>query len=415
MSAAQQTPVPRHGGNAVIAAALVAFCVLLFIPMLWLTQQNDGLEQGFGEMVALLLALYAYFAVGIVLLIRRPANPLGWAMTAIGVLTSLGSFSAEYATYALGATPHDVPLAVFAAWINAWWWYPTIAIVFLIVPLLFPDGRPLSRRWAWLTRVAIGIVIFITVSASLAPTLSDEPAYGPVPNPIGVALVSDIEEGLFGAISFGSLILCMLAALTSVVIRFRRSRGVERQQMKWFVAAAGALILLITVEEVSAALGVNHLLPESNVVFGVVVGLLPLAIGIAVLRYRLYEIDRIISRTLTYFVLTAVLVGLYLVAVSALTTVLAPVTGKSPFAVAVATLLAAAAFGPLRRRVQSIVDRRFNRARYDAARTVDRFRTSVRDEVDLPRLTTGLLTVVDDAVQPAATTLWLRDVGIGGS
>ena len=400
-------PARRHGRNTKIAAGLALFWAVMFAATLWLTDRNGGLTQGLGEMIALSLALYAYFAVGLVLLVRRPANKLGWAMTSVGVLTVIGSFSAEYARYAFGGG-HAVPGATLGAWINAWWWYPTIAIVFLLVPLLFPNGTSLSPRWAWLTRIGIVQVSVIAISASLAPTLSGD-GYDDIPNPIGMAVVGDIEEGLFGGLMFGGLILSMFLALVSVIVRFRRSRGVERQQMKMFVFAAVALICLITLEELSATLGVDEWLPSSNIFFGVMVGMLPVAIGIAVLRYRLYEIDRIISRTLTYGVLTAMLVGLYLAAVTALTSVTAPVTGESPLAVAAATLLAAAAFGPLRRRVQAVVDRRFNRARYDSARIVDGYRNRIRDEVELSTLTAGLLAAVDDTMQPALTTLWLRD------
>ena len=399
----------RQRWNVRLAATLAGGCAVLAIATVIFTYENGGLVQGLGEMLALMTGFYAYFVVGLLLLVRRPGNRLGWAMTAIGTLTAVGSFSAEYARYAYAPPGHEIPGAIVAAWINAWWWYPTIAMVFLFVPLLFPDGRALSPRWEWLNRFSVALVLFITIPAGLAPELAGD--FYSVPNPIGVGGIGDIEEGAFGTVVFGTLIACMLAALVSVVVRFRRSTGVERQQMKWFVAAAAAMILLVFVEEMAATLGLDHLLPSSNVFFGLVVCLMPVSVGIAVLRYRLYDIDRIISRSLTYGVLTALLIAVYLAAVTSLTALTAPVTRESPVAVAAATLLAAAAFGPLRQRVQGVVDRRFNRARYDAARTVDGYRGRIRDEVDLATLTRGLLTAVEESVQPTSTALWLRNTG----
>ena len=408
-----QSLAPKGGAqsrrwNVRLAAVLLAIGLAsLFFTVLITARLGPANEQGMGELIVLTLAFEAYFAVGLLLLVRRPTNRLGWTLCGVGVLANAGIFANEYSRYAYAPPGNDVPWALVAAWVNQWWWYPTIALVFLFVPLQFPEGRPLTRRWRWLHRLGSVVVLFLTVAASLAPRLKGD--HYDVANPIGVPLVGDVESGVFGAIVFGLLIFCMVSALVSVVLRFRRSRGVERQQMKWFAAAAAAMILLVFAEEALAVVQLDHLLPDSNILFGIVVALMPITIGIAVLRYRLYEIDRIISRTLTYGVLSALLIGVYLAAVTALTAVTAPVTGESPVAVAAATLLAAAAFGPLRRRVQSVVDRRFNRARYDAARTVDGYRTRIRDEVDLTTLQAGLLAAVDDSVQPSRTFVWLRN------
>ena len=404
---AGSTPRRRWAASTIVAVATAILCVGFLIMTIALDVRSSTGDEGLGEMVVLMFAFYLYLLVGLVLLVRRPDNRLGWVMVTIGALTAVGSFSGEYAGYTLTPPGRPLPGATLAAWINQWWWYPTISCVFLFVPLLFPEGRPLSRRWAWLTRFSFALVALITITSSLAPMLRGD--FYSVPNPIGVPGISDVENGVFGAISFGLLIGCMLAALVGLVLRFRRSRGVERQQMKWFVAAAAAIICLIVVEETAAALGYEHVLPESNIVFGIAVGLLPVAMGIAVLRYRLYDIDRIVSRTLSYLVLTALLLVLYLAAVTAITTITAPVAGESPIAVAAATLLAAAAFGPLRRRIQGAVDRRFNRARYNAAATVADLRGRLRDEVDLRTLTGDLLAAVDESVQPQRTMLWLRE------
>ena len=393
--------------NVRLAAGLLIVGLAFLGATLFATAQIGPTDdQGIGEFVTLTLAFEVYFAVGLLLLVRRPENQLGWVLSGIGVLANVGIFATEYTRYAYAPPGRNVPGALMAAWINQWWWYPTIAMVFLFVPLLFPEGRPLTPRWRWLHRLGTTVLIVITTSAAVAPRLVGD--HYDIANPIGIALIGDVEEGTFGAVTFGLLVFCMVCALISVVVRFRRSRGVERQQMKWFAAAAAAMILLVLAEEILTTLNLSYVLPNSNVIFGIVVSLMPITIGIAVLRYRLYEIDRIISRTLTYAVLTAVLIGLYLGAVTAFTAITASVAGESPLGVAAATLLAAGAFRPARRGIQSVVDRRFNRARYDAARTVHEFRSRLRDELDLEAITANMESVMARTIQPARSVVWLR-------
>ena len=401
--------VARPAGIRLAVPVLGVLSAALMTGAAWLNVLKGGPSEGIGELLTILFALQAYLVVGLVLMAKTPRNPLGWVMTAVGVLTSLGSFATAYADYAFVPPGHALPGATLAAWVNAWWWFPTITLVFLFVPLLFPDGRPLSPRWRWLHRLAFGLLTAMLITAPLNPTLAGD--HYEIPNPVGVAAVGDIEESAIGSAIFFALIVCTLLALVSLIVRFRRSRGVERQQMKWFVFGAVVIIGMTTFEEIMLALDLEQFTPDSNVAFGISVAVLPITIGIAVLKYRLYEIDRIISRTLSYGVVSAVLIAVYLGVVTLLTAVTAPVAGESPLAVAAATLLAAAAFGPVRRRVQGAVDRRFNRARYDAAQTVDRYRSRIRDQVDLPTVTADLLAAVGDSVQPARTALWLRDGG----
>jgi hypothetical protein len=255
---------------------------------------------------------------------------------------------------------------------------------------------------------AVGTAAIITLSA-LQPTLQDEDQ--PVRNPIGRAGVPDPEEGALGAILFGLLLVCAAAAVTSVVLRFRRSQGVERQQLKWFTYAATLLVLFLLLSD--------YLLPPSGVVealYGVVVALVPIAAGIAILRYRLYDIDRLINRTLVYGALTALLGAVYAAAVLVGGQLFGGVGANPPsWAVAAATLAVAALFQPARRRIQAVVDRRFNRHKYDAARTVEAFSTRLRDQVDLDTLSAELLAVVDQTMEPTRVSLWLRPPPPGSS
>ena len=397
---------PASAGSRWSLGALVigVLAGVLTIATVWVTAVNGGLaESGIGEHVALLLAFYAYLVVGLILIARRPNNALGWVLAAIGLLTAIGSFSDEYARLGLAqGRVHRAFGAVFAAWITQWWWFPAITLVLVFVPQLFPTGKPVSPRWRWLLWLSSGTMVATAVGASLAPVLGAD-TYTVV-NPIGVDVVGDIEEGGIGNVLFFSMLACMLLSVASAVVRFRRSRGVERQQLKWFLYAVIVAIIIPLLEEVAP----EWLIVNSNVGFAIVFSLPPIAIGIAVTRYRLYEIDRLISRTLTYGLLTAVLIALYLVAVTAMTRITAPVTRNSPVAVAAATLIAAAAFGPARRRIQHLVDRRFNRARYDAARAIDGFRSHLRDEIDLASITASVQNAVDETVQPSRVVVWLR-------
>jgi hypothetical protein len=350
----------------------------------------------------LLLAFAAFMVVGAVIVAHRPGNAVGWIFSAIGLLTTTGVLATEYAAYAARTRPGVSPGVVLAAWYSSWWWYPTLVGVLVFTPLVFPTGRLLSARWRPVAVVAaVGTAAIITLSA-LRPTLQGEDQ--PIRNPIGLAGVPDPEEGVLGAILNGLLLLCAAAAVTSVVLRFRRSQGVERQQLKWFTYAATLLVLFLVLSD--------YLLPPSGVVealYGLVVALVPVAAGVAVLRYRLYDIDRLINRTLVYGALTALLGAVYAAAVLVLGQLFGGVGGNPPsWAVAGATLVVAALFQPARRRIQAVADRRFNRRKYDAARTVEAFSTRLRDQIDLDTLSTELLSVVDQTMEPTRVSLWLR-------
>jgi hypothetical protein len=351
---------------------------------------------------SLLLAFAAFMAVGAIIVAHRPGNAVGWIFSAIGLLTATGVLATEYAAYASRTRPGSPPGVILAAWYSSWWWYPTLAGVLVFTPLVFPTGRLLSTRWRPVAvAAAVGTAAIITLSA-LQPTLQNEDH--PVRNPIGLVGIPDPEEGAFGAVLWGLLPVCAAAAAISVVLRFRRSQGVERQQLKWFTYAATLLILFLLLTD--------YLLPQSGVVellYGLVVALVPIAAGIAILRYRLYDIDRLINRTLVYGLLTALLGAVYAAAVLAGGQLFGGVGGDPPsWAVAGATLAVAALFQPARGRTQAVVDRRFNRRKDDADKTIQAFSTRLRDQVDLDTLSAELLAVVDQTMEPTQASLWLR-------
>jgi hypothetical protein len=358
---------------------------------------------------SLLLAFAAFMAVGAVIVAHRPGNAVGWIFSAAGLLAATGALATEYAAYVTRTRSGSPAGLVLAAWYGAWWWFPTLVLVLVFTPLLFPTGRLLSTRWRPVAVVAaLGTAVMITLSA-LEPTLQDEDH--PIRNPIGLAGVPDPEEGALGAVLFGLLLLCVAAAALSVVLRFRRSRGVERQQLKWFTYAVALMSAFLLLSD--------YVFPQNRVMellYGLVVALVPVAAGVAVLRYRLYDIDRLVNRTLVYGTLTALLGAVYAGAVLILGWLSGGLGAEPPsWAVAGATLAVAAVFQPARRRTQAVVDRRFNRRRYDAAETIRAFSTRLRDQIDLDTLAAELVAVVDQTMEPTQVSLWLRPSVHGSS
>jgi hypothetical protein len=350
-----------------------------------------------------IVAFAAFMAVGAVIVAHRPGNAIGWIFSAIGLLVATGELATEYAARANLARPDAPPGAVLAAWYTSWSWYPMVGLLLVFTPLLFPTGRLPSARWRPVAVAAAVATVGITTLSALTPTLTDEENYT-VRNPIGVGWVQDPEQSAVGAVLFGLLLVCMGAAALSLVLRFRRSQGVERQQLKWFTYA-GALMIV-------SVLATDYLLPASadvEVLAGLIIALVPVAAGIAILRYRLYDIDRLINRTLVYGALTAVLGAVYAAVVLVVGQGFGGVGGEPPsWAVAGATLAVAALFQPARRRIQQVVDRRFDRRKYDAAKTVEAFSARLREELDLDTLSAELLAVVNQTMQPTRVSLWLR-------
>lgn len=347
--------------------------------------------------------LVAYAAVGAVLASRRPANPIGWLLLALGLVSAARGLAGEYALHALAG--HARPASgVWAVWFVHWvlaLLFPSGVLMFLL--LLFPNGRLLTARWrtvGWLGAALTACYVLATwLEAGAIKVGLKLPS---VPNPTGIAgwmFAGNAGNGVF-LLEWG----CLLAAAASLFIRYRRSTSEERLQLKWFAFASVAVLVLLTVLILASIVSQAG---ESAFNAGVVAGIgvaLPVAVGIAVMKYRLYAIDRIISRVVAYAIVTAVLGGLFAGLVLLATEVL-PL--KTPVAVAAATLVAAALFNPLRRRVQHGVDRRFNRARYDAEMVIAAFTARLRQTVDLDTVQGDLVGAVDAAFQPAHVSVWL--------
>jgi hypothetical protein len=345
------------------------------------------------------LSLVSAATVGAVLAARRPRHPVGWLLLVLGLSLALGGVVPAYAAYGLLARPG----ALAAAHAVARSWPVTVvtaqtALAFVL--LLTPTGSLPSPRWRWWARVTAAAAVILLVGLAVARGPLD-PQYQVLGGPFdfrgqgGVLLVVNQL-----ALAFTTLAVVVGAA--SLVVRFRRAGGVERQQLRWVAWAAGLAVLGAVVALGGLAVGATAVVTWAiSTCFAV----LPVAIGAANLRYRLYDLDRIISRTLAYGLLTLLLGGGYAVVVLGLGQLLGR---DSPLVVAAATLAVAAVFQPARRRVQAAVDRRFNRRRHDAAQALDVFAVRLRDQVDLDTLTADLLAVVDQTMQPTRASLWLR-------
>jgi hypothetical protein len=355
------------------------------------------------EEVVIQVGFGAFAVVGSLLVAKRPTNLIGWIMATIALMVVIFPAGGTYAAYVMATRGEPDALAVFGAWTQNWYWYVLLALATIYLPLVFPDGRLLSRRWLPVAVVpGVGTLATVVLGA-LADTLHVEGVSYEIENPIGIEGLAFVEDlPVFGVLNV-LLGVGFFGAVASVAVRFRRSRGIERQQMKWFVYAV-ALMLAFPLE---------GLLPEivSNIVFGGVLIALPAAIGIAVLRYRLYDIDLLINRTLVYGPLTAMLVLVYLGGVVSLQYAFRVLTGQteqSQLAIVASTLAIAALFNPLRRRVQAFVDRRFYRSKYDAAKILEAFSAKLRDETNLDALSDDLVGVVRETMQPSHVSLWLR-------
>ena len=339
-----------------------------------------------------------FAGVGALIAARRPRNPIGWMFIAVGFFLLLPLFATEYALYALYTKPGSLPGGALVAWSATWSWLVGIASLVLAV-LLFPDGRLVSRRWRLVALLVVAdtALTVLTLAVFLWPLR-------------GLRLVGTWEEAALPetstalqvlSVGFPLLILIMLGALLSLLLRFRRSWGEERQQLKWVVYGGCLPLAINVVTGLATDFGETSFLLLVEAV-GVVA--LPVATGVAVLKYRLYDIDLIINRTLVYLVLTAALGFSYFALVAGISSV----AGESSLTVAGATLAVAALFQPLRLRIQSLIDRRFYRSKYDAEQTLADFSAKLRDDIDLDHLTAEMAAVVHDTMQPAHFSLWLR-------
>lgn len=385
-----------------VTASVIGTALLAQVPPADLKAEDESLLLNLNFMLMVLV----FALVGAVVVARMPANPIGWLFCSVGVVMATVAATYGYSAYAIIAEPH-LPGGVASAWVSSWIYLPALCGVPLLF-LLFPDGRPVSRRWGYVIPLtAVGLVCQIGGVAFAPGGLKDSPV-PMVQNPLGINV-----QGFASGIETTGLIIgltSVLLATASLILRWRGADGDERQQLKWFAWAAGLLASLpVTGALVNVAIGWG----EDAYIFAtfalpVVLSTLPVAAGVAILRYHLYDIDVIINRTLVYGALTITLGCGYLGSVLLLRLTLSPLTGQSDLAVAGSTLAVAALFRPVRTRIQTLVDRRFYRQRYDAARTLNDFTTRLRHEVDLDAVGADLRTAVRKTVHPAHISLWLR-------
>jgi len=401
----------NHNNAARSFARVVAWLtVILYVAGIgatYLLERGAGLrEHNLMEDAVILTGFGAVAVVGALLVAKRPSNLVGWILAAVALMVGLFPSGDAYAAYVMTTRGQPDALAVVGAWVQSWYWFLIVGLLFVYLPLLFPDGRLPSRRWLPVAAVpGIGL-LGLVVLGMLTGTLSGQNVDYRIDNPIGIEGLAPVEElPAFGVLG-GLLAIGVLGAVAAVVVRFRRSRGVERQQMKWFLYAVAPLLLIPLEGYIPAFV--------DEIAFGWVLIGLPAAIGVAVLKYRLYDIDVVINRTLVYGALTISLALVYLGSVALLRGLVFGFTGQSSQLTVVASTLAIAAlFNPLRRRIQGFVDHRFYRKKYDAAQVLAAFSARLRDETDLDQLNEDLVTVVRETVQPEQASLWLREPRAG--
>ena len=392
-----RTPTPVR----VAALVVIVLYVAGIVANAWLGRLI-GPRSGEPVEEAIIAVGFGMFAVvGAFLVAQRPGNPVGWILSAASLVT-VASALETYAAYVMTTSGRPDGLAVLGVWVNSWYWFVFIVLAFIYLPLYFPDGCLPSRRWLPVAVIPGAGALIIVVLGMLADTLQGQDVDYRIENPIGIEGLAHVEDmplviGVLGV----PLVIGCVGAVAAVVVRFRRADGVERQQMKWFLYAAAPILIFPIADYLPGIV--------SGLAFGWLLIGLPAAIGVAVLRYRLYEIDLVINRTLVYGSLTAMLALVYFGDVAGLQRLLTPLTGEgNQMAVVVSTLLIAALFGSLRRRVQGFIGRRFYREKYDARLTLEAYAAKLRDASDLDRLGGDLVAAVRETVQPAHASLWLR-------
>jgi len=405
-----------------LAWSLAGLSVAMFVASvaLWVLARSAPVPSSWGANLSIgglldFVPFLAFPLVGALIASRRPHNPIGWICLTDGLLWMFLGMSDYYSFYGV-AQPGSLPFPVGLAGLNHWMWVPTVGLVGTYLLLLFPDGKLPSRRWrplGWLS----GVVI---VLLSFGVMLSPEPLenLGGIRNPFGLEVQAWVADA--GWIVLPLLPLCMLASAASLVLRYRRSRGEEREQIKWIAFAASVVGLLYLIAMVASVIfpsetwfAAGSPLWLDLLEYAALLSFtgLPIAVGFAVLKYRLYDIDVVINRTLVYGSLTATLALVYFGGVTTTQAMFRVLTGQEQqpqLAVVVSTLVIAALFNPLRRRIQSFIDRRFYRRKYDARKTVEAFSGKLRNETDLEALNNELVGVVGETMQPAHVSLWLR-------
>jgi hypothetical protein len=402
------------------SAWVVTLCLISMLivrVVIYFTEHQDlGFRWGEAvDAIGLAVIIMLFPVTGALIVRRQPSNTIGWLLQGVGVVWLVGLAADNYARYGLLINPGSLPGAGVANVVNAAIWAPALGLMGTFVVLLYPNGHLPTPGWrpvAWLSGLTI---LALTATMYVTPGRSDVAVDPNLPNPLGWEAAKEPLKVLM-LVLLVLFPVCIIACAVGLVRRFRRSQGVERLQLKW-LAAAGAIVAClmfsaIVLPIVTRAVGISDerskpwFAPLDTLSF-LSFALLPAAIGVAILRHGLYEIDAIINRAVVYGFLTVTLAGAYLGSVLLLQFLL-PVTRQSDLAVAGSTLAVAALFRPARVRIQHVVDRRFYRSRYDAARTLDEFTGQLRHQVDINAVEAGLRRVVQDTVQPAHVSVWIR-------
>ena len=396
----RRTAAPLAWSLCVLAVMLTALSLLLFILNL-----SHPRTYVYDYWLDNTLGTLSYAPIGALIAARRPANPVGWLLCLWGVALSVGHFGAQYAIYTLLARPDSLPAGEVLAWIASWI-LPVIIGIQVFAFLLFPTGRLPSERWKWLVWLTVAFVIAGVITSAFS--FGANVGLGPIPNPLGIGGFSTFYDAVMWMLP-----VLYFAVAFSLFVRLRRASGVERQQIKWFAYAVAATISGIVFaymipDTVDTPLWFDRAGFALNIA---VTPAIPVSMGIAILRYRLYDIDLLINRTLVYGALTAILALVYFGGVATLQAILQTFTGQEQLpqlAIVVSTLVIAALFSPLRRRIQGHIDRRFYRRKYDGAKTLEAFNARLRDETELDALSGDVVGVVRQTMQPTHVTLWLR-------
>jgi hypothetical protein len=368
------------------------------------------------------VSTFAFPVVGVLIATRRPDNPIGWLCLVVGLSWGLTIVTDGYSAYGLRGHPGSLPRPDLALAVSEFMWIPPIGLMGVFLVLLFPDGQPPSPRWRPVLYLGGAVILVGSIATLLLPGNYADSGFPNVTNPLGVQSLKPFLD--LALVTIWLLPVCVLASAVGLVMRYRRSTGRERLQLRWLVTAVAAVafVSLVVVETsllLTSSGRLNSELPDAILVLQDLelfsFALIPIAIGFAILRYRLYDIDLVINRTLVYGSLTLILGGVYVAGVVGLGAVVRSLTvqGNNSLVIAASTLAVAAMFRPARRRIQGFIDRRFYRRKYDAARTLETFSARLREEVDLDSLARELVGVVRSTMQPAHVSLWLRSVEEG--
>ncbi|MDQ3910489.1 MAG: hypothetical protein M3305_01625 [Actinomycetota bacterium] len=399
------------------ALSLVLFAANIALSILARNGQAPS-TWGTGGLVGNLLIFMPFLAfpiVGTLVASRRPNNPIGWICLATGIFWVLAFLTGTYGVYGLVVNPGSVSFPAQIGTLTEWLWIPAVGLLGIYLPLLFPDGRLPSRRWRPLAWFAGAVILLVSAATILTPGPLPDLGEG-VRNPFGLEGQPWLADA--GIVLLPLFFLCILASALSPILRYRRSGGEQREQIKWLAFAASLAGLGLMSSLVSTLIFAPGTFTgaEQPLLLGLLqdavtisYASIPVAMGFAVLKYRLYDIEVVINRTLVYGSLTAMLILVYVCGVISLQYLLRLLTGQeSNLAIVVSTLGIAALFNPLRRRIQSFVDRRFYRRKYDAAKTLEAFGIKLREETDLESISDDMMAVVKQTMQPAHISLWLR-------